>query len=133
MQEGREAFNLRQAVVSESREDLSRQIQQRLKGMKLAKAQKRPVYFLVTGQGSQFVNMAKGLYERISSFRDIVNKGFDILRSKYEADFIKVLYPDKISISKAQEIIDNTEYAQPLIFYYLLCTGKVSNVYWNKA
>lgn len=124
LQAGRETFNLRQAVISESREDLSSQIQQRLKSMKLVKAQKRPVYFLVTGQGSQFVNMAKGLYERIGSFRDIVDKGFNILRSKYEADFIEVLYPDKTSISEAQEVIDNTEYAQPLIFIISYALGK---------
>ncbi|HYC30081.1 MAG TPA: condensation domain-containing protein [Chitinophagaceae bacterium] len=64
---------------------------------------------MFSGQGSQYVNMAKQLYENIPSFKADVDKGFKIAGVR--------------EIWANPELINHTEYTQPLlfIFEYALC------------
>ncbi|EHJ51803.1 type I polyketide synthase [Streptococcus macacae] len=123
LQTGRESFGLRQAIVSESIKELESKINQSLEERKPVKVKKRPIYFLVTGQGSQFINMARDLYENVTVFKNIVDKGMRILQEKYHENFLAILYPDK-SINESQETINNTKYAQPLLFIISYALGR---------
>ena len=124
LQTGREVFGVRRGIVSDNREDLILKLNESINEKKTVKSLKRPIYFLITGQGSQYINMAKDLYESVEYFRDIIDKGIKMIQERYQENFLKILYPDEEYSQKAQKVINNTEYAQPLIFLVSYALGR---------
>ncbi|WP_420805405.1 SDR family NAD(P)-dependent oxidoreductase [Paenibacillus sanguinis] len=74
-----------------------------------------PVVFLFSGQGSQYVNMACGLYEKEPIFRDALDSCFKLVRPYVDFDLKECFYP---SIPSEQDAlrINQTEVAQVAIF-----------------
>ncbi|NEP72540.1 MAG: type I polyketide synthase [Okeania sp. SIO2G4] len=68
---------------------------------------------LFTGQGSQYVNMGRQLYESAPLFREAINKCSQILSSELEESLLKILYQD--DNSKAS-LLNQTGYTQPALF-----------------
>ncbi|WGV24576.1 type I polyketide synthase [Halotia branconii] len=69
------------------------------------------IAFLFTGQGSQYVNMGRQLYETQPTFRACIDQCDQILRSYLDQPLLSVLYPHTES-----SCIDETAYTQPAIF-----------------
>ncbi len=124
LQTGRENFGFRKAIISDNKEDLQIKLSRAVNGENVVNSKKRPIYFLITGQGSQFTNMAKGLYENVEIFKSIVDKGIKIIQERYQINFMELLYPDEEHSLEAQKLIKNTEYAQPLIFIISYALGQ---------
>ncbi|WP_347338372.1 non-ribosomal peptide synthetase/type I polyketide synthase [Tumebacillus amylolyticus] len=118
LQIGRRDFGVRRSLVVRDRQDALDQLRGLAGEPAIAKAsERRPVVFLFTGQGSQYVNMGKGLYENEPIFRDAVNRGREILRPLLGFDVLDVLYPaTSESIEEATQRINQTALAQPLLF-----------------
>ena len=70
------------------------------------------IAFLFTGQGAQYVNMGRQLYETQPTFRQTLNRCDEILRSYLEKPLLEVLYP-KLGISSP---LNETAYTQPALF-----------------
>ncbi|MCK4258363.1 MAG: amino acid adenylation domain-containing protein [Halanaerobiales bacterium] len=77
----------------------------------------RPIVFMFSGQGSQYVNMGLQLYETESAFRDIVDQCFEILQPVMGIDLKEVIYPFD-NIDEANEKVNQTYITQPLIFTF---------------
>jgi amino acid adenylation domain-containing protein len=73
----------------------------------------RPVVFMFSGQGSQYVNMARELYQNESIFREHVDKCAEILKPHLSLDLRKVIYPNAEQITKQ---LEQTAIAQPALF-----------------
>ncbi len=73
-----------------------------------------PVVFMFPGQGSQYVYMARGLYEEEPVFRDTMDRCFDILSGLGAGDLKNMLYPGTASFDVGA--VNQTNLAQPLIF-----------------
>ncbi|MDR2023786.1 MAG: acyltransferase domain-containing protein [Hungatella sp.] len=124
LQTGREFFGIRKAVVSADKEDLIIKLRNVLKTKNAVKSSRKQVYFLVTGQGSQYVNMAKGLYESIGMFKEIVDKGIELIKKKYHENLFEILYPKEKDDTYCNTLMNDTQHSQPLLFLVSYAFGR---------
>ncbi len=75
---------------------------------------KKEIVFLFPGQGSQYFGMAKKLYHEINFFKENIDSGLEVLKTKTGEDFTAIL-----GYGKEEEdstLIHETRYTQPLLF-----------------
>jgi acyl transferase domain-containing protein len=76
----------------------------------------RPVVFMFSGQGSQYVEMTQGLYESEPEFRAEVDRCCEILRTPLGFDLREVLYPGEAQQEEATRKLSQTYITQPALF-----------------
>jgi len=76
----------------------------------------RPVVFLFPGQGAQYPNMARGLYETEELFRRELDRCADTLRGPLGLDLRQILFPDADRTDEAEEELRRTALTQPALF-----------------
>ncbi|MBD3884960.1 thioester reductase domain-containing protein [Phormidium tenue FACHB-886] len=116
---GRAHFEHRLAVVTESTEQLSEQLDAFSSGKpaiglvnRSINSKKRPkVAFLFTGQGAQYIGMGHQLYETQPLFRQTIDQCDRLLRPYLEQPLLSVLYPNG-----TDSRLDQTAYTQPALF-----------------
>lgn len=76
------------------------------------------VAFLFSGQGSQYVNMGKELYEREEAFRGALDRCAELLIPHLGADIRDLMYPDSsdTNLDEAGERLRETQFAQCALF-----------------
>ncbi|HEV2129938.1 MAG TPA: type I polyketide synthase, partial [Longimicrobiaceae bacterium] len=81
------------------------------------------VAFLFPGQGSQYVQMGRQLYESEPRFRQTLEQCEQILRPLLERPLLSVLYPEPGEEADAARLLAQTRYTQPALFAleYALC------------
>lgn len=117
---GRSAFRERLAVVGDSTAALAERLRSFAEGQPStslvtgkAPASGRPkIGFLFTGQGSQYVQMGRGLYDTQPAFRRAMDRCDEILRAVMGRSILEVIYPAPGAASP----IDDTTFAQPALF-----------------
>ncbi|NEP49203.1 MAG: SDR family NAD(P)-dependent oxidoreductase [Moorea sp. SIO3C2] len=124
---GRTHFNHRLAVVAPDRQELVEKLRQHNKkeevagvysGKLLNNTTTSPIAFLFTGQGSQYVNMGRQLYQQALTFREVINQCAEILSSVEtfkETSLLEILYPSEADKSNSF-LLDRTAYTQPALF-----------------
>lgn len=70
------------------------------------------VVFLFTGQGGQYLNMGKQLFETQPTFRNALQRCDEILRAHLEQPLLSVLFPK----TGERSPLDDTNYTQPATF-----------------
>ncbi|MDK3158297.1 SDR family NAD(P)-dependent oxidoreductase [Kamptonema cortianum] len=104
---GRRAFEYRRFAVVSNRADAIQQLGSLTTGC----ADSNPsVVFMFTGQGSQYANMGRELYEKEAIFRETCDRAFCFLQSHCGLDLRSRLYSD------AAEQLQQTAIAQPALF-----------------
>jgi acyl transferase domain-containing protein/thioesterase domain-containing protein/acyl carrier protein len=90
----------------------------------IEEAMDRPVVFMFSGQGTQYVGMAQELYEREPTFRAGVDLCAGLLQPEIGTDLREVLYPPEGRAAEAAELLKQTRLAQPALFVveYALAT-----------
>jgi len=111
---GRKIFPFRRAVVYDEKENLISllELEKRRKYSYVVKENINSIVFMFPGQGSQYVNMGKDLYENEPVFRKYMDEGFNIVKNLTGESFDHILYP----VSDDKNNIDQTKYTQPLLF-----------------
>jgi malonyl CoA-acyl carrier protein transacylase len=71
------------------------------------------IAFLLTGQGSQYVDMGRTLYETQPLFREVLEKCDEILAPLLGHSLLKLLYSPAANESS---LLDQTAYTQPALF-----------------
>lgn len=75
----------------------------------------RPLVFLFPGQGAQYLNMGRELYENESVYQRAVDACADELLAHLDVDIRQILYPDSIN-EQGKNQLKNTRYTQPALF-----------------
>ena len=76
----------------------------------------RPVIFMFTGQGSQYINMGRRLYNQELAFRQEVDHCAGIIKNKVGFDLLAAIYPAPGSEAEASRLLQETAVAQPSLF-----------------
>jgi acyl transferase domain-containing protein len=76
----------------------------------------RPVLFMFSGQGAQYVDMGRGLYESEPAFRREMDRCCDLLQPHLGFDLREVLYPAPDNREKAVARLLQTGTTQPALF-----------------
>ncbi|WP_018753420.1 type I polyketide synthase [Paenibacillus sanguinis] len=134
---GRREMKHRRSLVVSSVEEAVRELESLVNPSKqsarahLAVSQdRRPLYFLFPGQGSQYIQMGRELYEQEPIFRDHLNECLDKLQVLTGETFACILYPVKEETEVSKSLLSQTQYAQPLIFAFEYSLAKLL-MYWG--
>jgi acyl transferase domain-containing protein len=119
LHQGRATFAHRRIVVAASLEEAARALRdgdpQRVLS-RVEAGKDRPVVFMFSGQGSQYVGMGRGLYESEPRFRDIIDECAATLAPRLGVDLRSVLYPSPEQIETAGSRLATTAVTQPALF-----------------
>ena len=117
LQVGRQAFDHRRMLVCNSLTDAGSILENKdLLFSQQQEFQNRGVNFLFTGQGSQYIRMAEGLYQQESIFREQLELCAKILLPLIGLDLRDILYPSASDIDEMAAKLQETAIAQPAIF-----------------
>jgi amino acid adenylation domain-containing protein len=117
LQTGRRAFDHRVSLVARDLADAVDKLDGREQlTVRLGSPLKRPsIVFMFPGQGSQYPNMGRDLYDREPEFRRQIDRCAAILAPTLGTDLRELLYPKTDSID-AKQRLTSTAAAQPAIF-----------------
>jgi len=74
------------------------------------------VVFMLPGQGAQYVNMAKELYQTEAIFQNEVDHCAELLIPQLGIDIHELLYPPPAKLADAQVQLEQTAITQPVLF-----------------
>jgi acyl transferase domain-containing protein/acyl carrier protein len=116
---GRPLLPCRRVVIATSSEDALHALERKdvrrvISAMEPRKD--RPVVFMFSGQGSQYVGMGRGLYESEPGFRQRIDRCCEVLAPVLGFDLRAVLYPDSAGLEAATARLSTTAVTQPALF-----------------
>ncbi|MEA2782048.1 MAG: hypothetical protein QOK29_3592 [Rhodospirillaceae bacterium] len=118
LQTGRRAFEHRCAIVCQDRNDAIAKLEKRDTPQSHIGRVHRPgspVVFMFPGQGTQYPDMGRDLYEMEPEFRRQVDHCAEILKPRIGVDLRDLLYPREDASGVARQL-QCTAFAQPAIF-----------------
>jgi phthiocerol/phenolphthiocerol synthesis type-I polyketide synthase E len=119
LQAGRRKFSHRRTLVCQDIDDaiatLETRESQRVLDFMTGK-DKRDTAFVFSGQGSQYVNMGRELYETETVFREQVDRCAEILKPHLKIDLRDIIYPDGPVTEEATQKLTQTSMTQPALF-----------------
>jgi acyl transferase domain-containing protein/acyl-CoA synthetase (AMP-forming)/AMP-acid ligase II/acyl carrier protein/SAM-dependent methyltransferase len=111
---GRSHFNYRFAAVSEDLAQLEQQLRKFTPAEVVSGSPK--IAFLCTGQGAQYLNAGRQLYDTQPQFRQVLAECDRVLRSELDVPLLTLLYPDDSQAEEMAALLQQTQYAQPALF-----------------
>ncbi len=118
LQVGRRAFDHRLTVSAQNLDAAVAALEDReSRGVQSGLRQPKggDVVFMFPGQGAQYPNMGRGLYDHEPEFRRHIDRCAEILRPLMADDLLALLYPAEDSAQARQQLM-STVAAQPAIF-----------------
>lgn len=119
---GRKAFQYRKAFVVNSMENAIKMLSDDVNaicGINITKSylRKQHIVFMFSGQGSQYVNMGREIYENNLFFKNEMDKCFDIFYKQNGYDLKSIIYPCE-DMEYARRGMEQFEYIQPILFIF---------------
>jgi len=119
LQVGRKAFSHRRVVMCHTRSDAIEELEMP-QGARVwnsfQEQRERPVVMMFPGEGTQYVGIARELYQREKIFREQVDVCAELLEPHLKLDLRDILYPESDEKLNVAPEIDQTLIAQPILF-----------------
>ncbi|MBE9004880.1 SDR family NAD(P)-dependent oxidoreductase [Fortiea sp. LEGE XX443] len=118
LQVGRGVFNYRRAVVCQSTQEAINALENIDPQQVLTHFEEpiqRSITFMFPGQGAQYVDMGRELYQTELTFREEVDRCCVLLEPHLGLDLRSLIYPQE-SEKAATEQLKQTQFAQPALF-----------------
>lgn len=128
LQNGRRELAFRRAVLSSSRDEAIEALETREASSTITNVwapENAPVTFLFSGQGSQYVNMGKDLYDNEPLFRETVGHCAGVLQPELGFDLRDILYPSADEEAASSAKLGQTQFTQPALFVIEYATAKL--------
>ncbi len=127
---GRKAFGHRRILLCRDSVDAAAALSGREEERLLSRSDKlepgdRPVVFMFPGQGAQYVNMGRELYQSEASFRADVDRCARRLEPLLGFDLASVLYPSPEEEEKARRRLERTAVTQPALYVVEVALGRL--------
>jgi len=119
LQVGRREFNHRRMVVCRDIEDAVNALETRDTQRVFNYLQEpcnRPIAFMFPGQGAQYVDMGKELYQTEATFKEQVDRCCELFKPHLGIDLRSLIYPSESDAEGAAEKLKQTAIAQPALF-----------------
>ena len=114
----REDFNHRSFLIADSSNDAAEKlISQKTKSTKssILKSVPSEMGFLFPGQGAQYLQMGKTLYDNEKVYREAIDKCAELLMEDLKLDIRHIIYPE-VNSNEAEELLKDTRLTQPALF-----------------
>lgn len=114
----REDFNHRSFLIANTSNDTAEElITKKTKSTKSSVLKNVPneIGFLFPGQGAQYLQMGKTLYDNEKVYREAIDICAELLLEDLKLDIRHIIYPE-INSSEAEEHLKNTRFTQPALF-----------------
>jgi len=85
-------------------------------GVETVGADGSKIAFLFTGQGAQYPNMGRGLYDTEPVYRKCVQRLTGLLHAEFDIPLLGLLYPDTEAGNGQASVLDDTAFTQPALF-----------------
>lgn len=119
LQVGRKSFAYRRTIVAESLEDAIKVLETR-EGRRIRTGRSgevaRPIVFMFPGQGAQYLQMGRELYETEQVYREVVDQCAELIKEELEVDLREVIYANPERLEQAGRDLDQTRLTQPALF-----------------
>lgn len=119
LQQGRKEFEWRQFIfasnVTEAEKQLRNVINNGTNKSKVNLSERNHLVFMFPGQGAQYVNMGKGLYDSEPLFKETIDLCSEILKPHLDLDIRDLLFPASVNEESAKKL-EQTVYTQPALF-----------------
>lgn len=123
LREGRVEFEYRTCVAASRPDEAVRML---TKSPEIVRANSvSGVVFLFPGQGAQYPNMSRSLYERDAEYRNELDQCFKILKDLGRPDVVDALFPAEGEEGKAEPQLQETQITQPALFCIEYALAKV--------
>jgi acyl transferase domain-containing protein len=121
LQTGRKAFTHRRIIVSQTLESAWNALETRdpkrvFSASVACETDNRPVVFMFSGQGAQYVNMGSDLYQAEPIFREAIDYCAELLKPHLDWDLRDLLYPTSERAEEAASRLSQTRITQPALF-----------------
>jgi acyl transferase domain-containing protein len=116
LQTGRVSFSNRRAIVTTEMPGLLRSLESPSPSVTVAEDSPKPVVFMFTGQGSQYVQMGRGLYKSERIFREALDHCAEVLIRHLQYDIREILFPKQEFLDQASARLNETAVTQPALF-----------------
>ena len=127
LQTSREHFENRRFVVATSANDfIDLSLNKPLfhANTKFLKDKQQNVVFMFPGQGDQYLNMGRSLYNNEPVFRKAMDECAGILDTHLADNLLSIIYPAEVN-EAATERLNDTHYSQPALFAIGYALGKL--------
>ncbi|ASS74682.1 hypothetical protein CIG75_06650 [Tumebacillus algifaecis] len=122
LQTGRAAYNHRRIVVAKDLAEAAQALREldpkKVQSSGLKSNHTPSVAFLFSGQGSQYANMGRELYESEAIFKEEIDRCALLLKPHLGLDLRDLFFPAKGNEVDAQELLNQTQFTQPALFVF---------------
>ena len=130
LQVGRKPFAHRRTLLGKDRNEVIKILKTPdspgMRSFAINEKEDRHAIFMFSGQGAQYIDMARGLYQSEAFFREQMDNCFRLLAPLTSINLEQVIYPP-VGTTQSPSVINATANAQPLLFILEYALAKLLN------